>query len=79
MSRLGSHFVAFFPSVSHKAAKSIRSLIRSWRLHCLSATKVFWIYPACSISLSVVGLTYYGSTISLLFTPYLTSSISSLK
>ncbi|MCX5887841.1 MAG: alcohol dehydrogenase catalytic domain-containing protein, partial [Deltaproteobacteria bacterium] len=35
-SRLGSYFVGFLPAVSKKAAKSIRSVIRGWRLHRFS-------------------------------------------
>ena len=35
-SRLGRYFVSFLPAVSKKAAKSIRSVIRGWRLHRLS-------------------------------------------
>ena len=35
-SRLGRYFVSFLPAVGKKAAKSIRSVIRSWRLHRLS-------------------------------------------
>ena len=33
MNRLGKHFVGFLPAVSNKAAKSLRDLMRSWRLH----------------------------------------------
>jgi len=36
MSRVGRYFVSFLPAVSKKAAKSIRSVIRGWRLHRLS-------------------------------------------
>jgi RNA-directed DNA polymerase len=35
-SRLGSYFVSFLPAVSKKGARSIRSVIRGWRLHRLS-------------------------------------------
>jgi RNA-directed DNA polymerase len=35
-SRVGRYFVSFLPAVSKKAAKSIRSVIRDWRLHRLS-------------------------------------------
>ena len=35
-SRVGRYFVSFLPAVSKKAAKSIRSVIRGWRLHRLS-------------------------------------------
>ena len=74
-SRLGSYFVGFLPAVSKKAAKSIRSVIRGWRLHRLS-DRVSWIYPACLIPSSVVGLTIMAASIGLPFIPYLTSSIA---
>lgn len=35
-SRLGRYFVSFLPAVGKQAAKSIRSVIRGWRLHRLS-------------------------------------------
>jgi RNA-directed DNA polymerase len=34
-SRLGRYFLSFLPAVGKKAAKSIRSVIRGWRLHRL--------------------------------------------
>lgn len=59
-SRLGSYFVSFLPAVSQKAAKSIRSVIRGWRLHRLSDKSLLDL--SCLFNPLIRGwLNYYGS------------------
>ena len=52
----GNIFVGFTPAISSKAAKTMRDVIRSWRLH-LRSDKSLEDFPGCSTLSCVDGLT----------------------
>jgi len=57
--RNGEFFVNFLPAVSDKAAKSMRRVIRSWRIHRMTDKSIKDL--ACIINPTIRGwITYYG-------------------
>ena len=78
-SRWGRYFVSFSPAVSKKAAKSMRSVIRGWRLHRRQRQGSPGSVPHVQSQSSVVGLTIMAATTSLHFIPLFDQLNRSLK
>ncbi len=59
-SRHGSYFVSFCPAIRPKAAKTIRSVIRGWKIQCMSDKSVEDLAHMCNPVIRG-WINYYGS------------------